>query len=1573
MSDNIAASMTASIVIDKNDLLAQILKGLSEGQKELENNKLELFFDFSNSKNKNEFEKIIQKYRKELSSEDLIIQIKNQGVEETIKSLDHLVEVIKSIASGKSFGAGLGNGIGDSIIDEKKLDSIIDLFTKMEAHLLSIKKVLSDVGEGEEFSPLFNVINKIDSSITQLSSKVSNIGLNMNIDFGSDKELEAKVEAKISNALQAYQRLFEHLKLSSVGGSYINNKFFDFDINQFDTPMSKLQAYRKFIENMRIEAKQMFNGQDILYTDTDKKYWNQASAAYGQVTRVFNEMNAASDVNPLENIFGKTDLSGVIEQLNTIVSKLDEISDSAKGFTETLKNGLNVNASVEEIEKLTNRVKELEDELAKIKTPTIVTTPQESDISSDISSQVKVSDNITDQIVANEKKKQEAYKATAETVIYHAGILSKLNKAETNGRFYGSNRGTGYFGTGHYFVDSSSKHYLDESSTYSKLPYSSIDISQYDNLFKANNDIIAKSLHEFLKNLTRYTQGDTKFNTNELFSQFENIFGNTVMDIKEFESRINGLKDFMSNSSLSDRSDSVSTQFMKSLGYGGVDTRGTKFADTEYGIVIYDLKEESVLQANITDELQKQGQMLKKINYEKGQVFDSSEDNRLQDIINQQEKGKAIREEYNKIYDDTKLDSYSTELSEINKKLDENDEIIGNCRLGIENAEKEAQQFAKEMKDLGIEMSNEEIQNSAIESKKSYQERIDELEKERPLLEARRQELEANLDAESKLSKAAMERATATVEDSMKDAFPKTSENIEQVAQSEQKVQQEAVATDKALDSISFTPNTEGFEDIIAKFGILREQAEQITKIVKTTKQTADGTDISYKATLKNGSSYYLGENSTPQVLNASETVYDARAVAKNAEQEAKEIQAEWGKNLKTIQDYMDAVTKLNNLKAKDKGTGREANQIALQTQNVEELKQAAWDARKNLSSMQAENPDIIAWKQWVDMMELFDQASKGSAESAAKLKDVLENIKPPSLDKYENKLFSFQTKTSSYDATIARFENGGWTSPEYLKNIQAVKDAVQKYETLLNKIKTEQNGIASETDIQTLKEYESEIKKTIATVTNMSAAQKGYSLVSGQKELDKIRQILKENSTMSAEAKGKIKAYYREIESGNPSMSLDKIHGEIMKIVNAEAEAGRAGKRMWDVIKEKAWYGAANVIGTYFGINDIFRYIQQGISTVREFDTALTEMRKVSDETVQSLKNYQSTTFDTADAVGTTAKQIQESTADYMRLGESLDEASESAKTANVLLNVSEFDNIEDATKSLVAMGQAYKDLDKMTIVDKLNEIGNNYAISTDELSTALQKSAATLSLMGNTIDEAASLVTTANATIQDADSVSAGLRTISLRLVGTEEAEEELSAMNEEVDAFVKATNSKKQQIIKDYTAVASNDYQGFDILDNNGNYKNTYEILLGIAKVYKEIQEQDKKLGTNHATALIEELAGKNRSNIASAILQDPTQLEAVKKSSEEAMGSAQKELNSYLDSIDGKMAQLENRAQEFWVKVINSDAIKNGIDLLSTLLKNVTGFVDKVGLLPTIFAGVGAALSFKNVGINTLVAY
>lgn len=575
-------------------------------------------------------------------------------------------------------------------------------------------------------------------------------------------------------------------------------------------------------------------------------------------------------------------------------------------------------------------------------------------------------------------------------------------------------------------------------------------------------------------------------------------------------------------------------------------------------------------------------------------------------------------------------------------------------------------------------------------------------------------------------------------------------------------------------------------------------------------------------------------------------------------------------------------------------------------------------------------------------------------------------------LNKYDKRLDSYNGKVGKYQATIDRFNDGGWTSKTYSENVQAVKNAVKEYETLLNELKGKDASLVTSDDISKLDEYEKKIKDTIATVTNMSASEKGYNFVSGQKELDKIHKLLNENSKMSTEAKAKIKAYYAEIESGNPSMSLDKIHGEILKIYNDEVEAGRAGRTLWDILKNSGFHQIAAQMAGMVGVYDVINLGKEGFNVVRELNTALTEMRKVSDETVQNLKDYQATTFDTADAVGTTAKQIQNSTADWMRLGESMNQAAESAKDANVLLNVSEFEGIDEATESLVSMSQAYKDLDKMDIIDVLNNIGNNYSISTDGLATALKDSASALVTANNDLNEAVSLTTAGNAITQDPSKVGAGLRTISLRLVGTEEAKQELSDLGEETDGMI-TTVSKLRDTIMDATKAASSDGKGFDILDSNGNYKSTYEIMQGLADLYDNIVKKDKELGTNNLNLLLETIAGKNRANIAASILQNGDMLRSVYEDAQNSEGSAEKELNSYLDSIDGKMAQLENRAQEFWFKVIDSETIKNGIDLLSTLLKGATDFVDTVGLLPTILTGVAAALSFKNVGIDTLVAY
>ena len=843
------------------------------------------------------------------------------------------------------------------VFNTEQFTKIESLFANIESSLSSIKGVLVDVGDGEELSPLLKTIDNINTSIINLNSSIKNIGLNMNIDVGTNSESEAKIQSKMSNALQAYQRLFEHIKMSSVGGSAITDKFFQFDINQFDSMMSKIQAYRKFIENMRNETKTFFGGKDIIYNDTEKKYWTQATSAMGQLTKAQNELNKTNNTNTLDNLFKNSeDLSGVIEQLTIIVGKLDEISNSAKEFSNIFKTGLNVHASTEEVEKLTAKVKELESELSKIKANT--TTPlQESNISS----------------------------------------------------------------------------------------------------------------------------------------------------------------------------------------------------------------------------------------------------------------GK-------------------------------------------------------------------------------------------------------------------------------KDAFPKTSENLEQVAQSEQKVQQEVVATDKALDNISFTPNTDGFDDIIAKFGILREQAEQITKIVKTTKQTADGTpDISYKATLRNGSSYYLGENSTPQVLNASETVYDTNTIEKayqeatkvnNAlnetnsllnslkipngfegsfstlEFEIKRLNSEFGSGKISATEYANNIKKaFSNYQTpidnRSKNIWNELTtsldryatlQKRIASNNV--LSTDNEEATKLLEHIhELQRNDILSTEKLTASNEKLQQINQTVTDLKAKLKESTLDSLQGSIDKYQ-KIYN-QRSTYSSDFT---------PSEQYTKNLTELNTAIGNLVEYRNTLKNvSEVTVEQETH---LKGLVAACEKASDSFKSLSASEKGASQIAVDKLVQRINKDLDECTNYSKKAKLGLRSLRDELESANPR-NLKEITSEIINIENAEIRAGRAGRSFFDTLKNSGFHQIAAQMAGMFGFYDVINLGKEGLSVVRELNTALTEMRKVSDESLQSLKNYQNTTFDVADAVGTTAKQIQASTADYMRLGESLDEAAESAKTANVLLNVSEFDNIEDATKSLVAMGQAYKDLDKMTIVDKLNEVG--------------------------------------------------------------------------------------------------------------------------------------------------------------------------------------------------------------------------------------------------------------------------
>ena len=259
-----------------------------------------------------------------------------------------------------------------------------------------------------------------------------------------------------------------------------------------------------------------------------------------------------------------------------------------------------------------------------------------------------------------------------------------------------------------------------------------------------------------------------------------------------------------------------------------------------------------------------------------------------------------------------------------------------------------------------------------------------------------------------------------------------------------------------------------------------------------------------------------------------------------------------------------------------------------------------------------------------------------------------------------------------------------------------------------------------------------------------------------------------------------------------------------------------------------------------------------------------------------------------------------------------------------------------------------------------------NNFSISTDGLASALQRSASALKTAGNNIDESIGLITAGNQVVQDPESVVAAMRTIALRLTGTSVAVQQLQELGEETDGVV-TTVSKLRDVIMSATKVASNGFKGIDILDNNGNYRSTASVLQDIADIYNEIEETDKKTKSNNVNLLLETIAGKNRANTAASILQSPDILREAIESSKNAKGSADRENETYLSSLEAHITQLQTQLQELATVTINSDMFKGVIDTATAFLNIVTQILDKLPLLSTAIGGLaGFKLSKAGLG-------
>lgn len=603
-----------------------------------------------------------------------------------------------------------------------------------------------------------------------------------------------------------------------------------------------------------------------------------------------------------------------------------------------------------------------------------------------------------------------------------------------------------------------------------------------------------------------------------------------------------------------------------------------------------------------------------------------------------------------------------------------------------------------------------------------------------------------------------------------------------------------------------------------------------------------------------------------------------------------------------------------------------------------------------------------------VQTIERYNAAMKGAisvsqayAETIQSKKSINNVLKDGLKDEIKNVRDSYVNQLNNTISNFDRIINTGTKVPEFSNTVDSLRAKVAELSNL-------EFRIDSDDDIKKLQELLSLIEQIKAELSSVK-----FDFASDA-SITKLEQRINDFAAKNERAMSDstLRASYENILN---SFNSNKGRGYFSKGEIGELEAGmnslnaatvKAGKTGASLFSE--WQSRMKNLGLYLAsfasFYDIINMFREGVQTIRDLDTAFVEMQKVSNESLSTLKEFQNLSFDLGDDVGTTGEQIMQSTADWMRLGESLQEAQESAQTSNVLLNVSEFENIDEATKSLTSVSQAYKDLDKTDIVDKLNNIGNNFSISTDGLASALQRSASALVTAGNDIDEANALITAGNQVAQDPESVGAGMRTIALRIQGTEEAKAELEELGEDTEDYVVQTSSKIDESVRNFTATASNNFEGISILDENGNYRSTYEILQDIADIYDEIVETDQKFGTNHMAGLLELLAGKNRANIAASILQNGDILRSAYEMSQNSEGSAQEELDKYLNSVEGKITQLTNNLQELAFNTINTDLFKGLIDGGNTFLNVLNQILDNLGMLPILLSGGGIAAFIKN---------
>lgn len=584
-------------------------------------------------------------------------------------------------------------------------------------------------------------------------------------------------------------------------------------------------------------------------------------------------------------------------------------------------------------------------------------------------------------------------------------------------------------------------------------------------------------------------------------------------------------------------------------------------------------------------------------------------------------------------------------------------------------------------------------------------------------------------------------------------------------------------------------------------------------------------------------------------------------------------------------------------------------------------------------------------------------------------------------LDEAKEKAAEFAAQLASIKTisqSVASAVKSAMTGSGAIVDTEVMQSVIADYNKWLQKIEELKVSKQSlkEADLQSLQADGLAITSRIASIREQQQAQKAAddaaedSAEAYARRLSKLNSLQKAAATALKYTSARHTEQYRSIEVANNELSemttnysklndanLSRLDTQIRNATAQIRSMGLASKSVGDTFLANAkkfteWLGTSRLIML------AYNSLKKMVSAVRDVDTAMTELKKVTNETDVAYTRFLENAIIRSKALGATVADTVTASADFARLGYSIDEASMLADSALVYKNVGDgIEDISTASESIISTMRAFgiEAENAMFIVDKFNEVGNNFAISSKGVGDALLRSASAMAAGNNTLDETIGLITAANSVVQDADKVGTTLKTISMYLRA---AKTEAEEAGESTEGMADSVSALRGEIL----ALTGGKV---DIQLDEDTFKSTYQIIKELSAVWSELTDISQ-------ANILEMIGGKRNSNVVAALITNFQTAEDVVQSAANAAGSALAENEKYLDSINGKIAQFKGTFEELSLNVFDSELIKGAVDFGTALLSVLNALAEINMLLPVTVALITTVMTMRKMNQASAMA-